>query len=156
MNYIGYCNSGIETVMVQASEKEILEVTFCQNKQWVERRNHLVDEAIRQLDEYFEGRRFTFDLPLRMEGTEFQIACLKAMLEIPYGTTISYLDEARRIGREKAVRAVGNANRNNKIGIIIPCHRVIGSSGKLVGYAGRLDLKAWLLEHEKRNRIVMF
>jgi len=148
--YVGYCTTGIELVRVKATDTEIIEATFLKTNDETSRENQITIEAVKQLDEYFAGNRKDFDLPLRFSGTPFQADCLKAMLKIPYGKTISYKEEAIMIGREKAVRAVGNANRNNKIGIIIPCHRVIGSDGRLVGYAGRIDLKAWLLEHEKK------
>ncbi|HSR15339.1 MAG TPA: methylated-DNA--[protein]-cysteine S-methyltransferase [Gemmatimonadales bacterium] len=106
------------------------------------------EEARRQLGEYFAGTRRTFELPILAEGTEFQQRVWSALLEIPYGTTISYLDLARRVGDEKAVRAVGLANGLNPISIIIPCHRVIGSDGSLTGYGGGIERKRWLLQHE--------
>lgn len=105
-------------------------------------------EARRQLMEYFAGRRRTFDLPLRPDGTAFQLAVLDELKKIPYGTTASYRDIAERIGRPKAVRAVGAANGRNPIPIIIPCHRVIGSSGDLTGFGGGLATKEALLRLE--------
>lgn len=108
-------------------------------------------EARRQLGEYFDGKRKDFDLPLRPDGTEFQLAVLDALCEIPYGTTVSYRDIAERIGRPKAVRAVGAANGRNPIPIIIPCHRVIGSSGDLTGFGGGLPTKEALLRLELEN-----
>jgi methylated-DNA-[protein]-cysteine S-methyltransferase len=104
--------------------------------------------AVAQLDAYFEGELRDFDLPLRMAGTTFQRQSWDALLTIPYGTTISYAEQARRIGREGAFRAVGAANGRNPVAIIVPCHRVIGTGGKLIGYGGGLPLKQWLLEHE--------
>lgn len=105
--------------------------------------------ARRQLDEYFSGQRVAFDLPLRLPGTAFQRQVLVALREIPYGQTASYGDIARRIGRPRAVRAVGAANRRNPLPIVIPCHRVIGADGSLTGYAGGLPLKAALLSRER-------
>jgi methylated-DNA-[protein]-cysteine S-methyltransferase len=106
--------------------------------------------CLTQLDEYFKGERQTFSLNLDPEGTEFQKAVWRQVTTIPYGQTASYLDMARLIGDEKAVRAVGAANGQNRIVIIIPCHRVVGSNGKLIGYGGGLWRKAWLLNHERR------
>lgn len=108
----------------------------------------LLKEAARQLDEYFAKKRQTFDLPLNPVGTAFQQKVWAALQEIPYGHTASYKDIAVRIGNPKACRAVGMANNKNPIAIVIPCHRVIGSGGKLVGYAGGLHVKQKLLEVE--------
>ncbi len=101
-----------------------------------------------QLAEYFTGKRKVFDLPLQPEGTEFQQKVWKQLQLIPFGETISYLSLAMRLGDPKATRAVGLANGKNLISIIIPCHRVIGANGKLIGYAGGLWRKKWLLNHE--------
>lgn len=109
----------------------------------------LLREAIKQLNEYFSGSRNFFDLPLELEGTEFQKKVWNALKEIPFGETRSYGEIAKKIGNEKAARAVGMANNKNPIMIVIPCHRVIGSNGKLVGYAGGLDIKEKLLNLEK-------
>ena len=108
----------------------------------------LLKSAYKQLMEYFSGSRKIFDLPLAFEGTSFQQKVWKALLTIPYGQVRSYKDIARQTGNEKACRAVGMANNRNPIGIIIPCHRVIGSDGKLVGYGGGLDIKRYLLQLE--------
>jgi O-6-methylguanine DNA methyltransferase len=105
-------------------------------------------EVRRQLDEYLAGRRRAFDLPLDTRGTEFQRLCWQALQTIPYGETRSYRDMARLVGRPAAVRAVGRANHDNPIGVVIPCHRVIGADGSLTGYAGGLDMKRLLLELE--------
>ncbi|MBL7782785.1 MAG: methylated-DNA--[protein]-cysteine S-methyltransferase [Saprospiraceae bacterium] len=107
-----------------------------------------IKEATRQLNEYFEGKRLTFDLPLQPKGTDFQQHIWNLLLDIPYGVTTSYLEISKRYGDTKAIRAVGAANGSNPITIIIPCHRVIGSNGKLVGYGGDLWRKEWLLKHE--------
>ena len=104
-----------------------------------------------QLAEYFAGERKDFDLPLQLSGTEFQVQVLEELQRIPYGETTSYGDIATRIGRPKAVRAVGAANGRNPLPIVIPCHRVIGSSGDLTGFGGGLDLKEALLRLEAEN-----
>jgi methylated-DNA-[protein]-cysteine S-methyltransferase len=106
--------------------------------------------AAHQLGEYFAGTRSQFDLPLHPSGTAFQLEVWGALLTIPYGETVSYKDIAQRIGRPRAVRAVGAANGANPLAIIVPCHRVIGSHGDLVGYGGGLPIKRWLLAHERQ------
>lgn len=108
----------------------------------------VLKETIAQLDEYFSHKRETFDIPLLMAGTEFQQTVWGELLNIPYGTTISYATLARRIGNPKAVRAVARANGANPISILVPCHRVIGSDNTLTGYGGGLDKKEFLLRHE--------
>ena len=109
----------------------------------------LQHEACRQLDEYFLGARQQFNLPLAPLGTTFQQQVWQALLSIPHGEHRSYKDIALAINNPKAMRAVGLANSRNPIALLIPCHRVIGASGKLVGYAGGLTRKAWLLDHEQ-------
>jgi AraC family transcriptional regulator of adaptative response/methylated-DNA-[protein]-cysteine methyltransferase len=108
-------------------------------------------ESLRnQLDEYFNGKLKEFTIPLVTPGTDFQQAVWKELLEIPYGTTRSYQEQANALRRSDSVRAVANANGMNRISIIIPCHRVIGSDGRLTGYGGGLKRKRWLLDHEKK------
>lgn len=111
-------------------------------------RNELLKNCIKQLDEYFAGKRKIFDLPLKQEGTNFQQQVWEQLTHIPYGKTISYLELSKRINNVKAIRAVGTTNGSNKIAIVVPCHRVIGSNGDLTGYGGGLWRKKWLLEHE--------
>jgi len=106
-------------------------------------------KTAQQLSEYFEGNRTDFDLPLSMDGTAFQKLVWRELQKIPYGETTSYKDLAIRIGNPKACRAVGLANGRNPISLVVPCHRVIGANGKLVGYGGGLDRKAQLLELER-------
>jgi methylated-DNA-[protein]-cysteine S-methyltransferase len=106
--------------------------------------------AERQLAEYFEGKRREFDLPLSADGTSFQREVWRALRAIPFGVTISYGELARRVGNPAASRAVGLANGRNPISIIVPCHRVIGATGKLTGYGGGVPRKEWLLGHERR------
>lgn len=107
-------------------------------------------ETRRQLDEYFAGSRQTFDLPLAPQGTEFQHSAWRVLRGIPFGATISYGEQARRLGDPNKARAVGAANGRNPIPIIVPCHRVIGATGHLTGFAAGVDTKAWLLDHEQR------
>ena len=111
--------------------------------------------ARQQLEEYFAGERKDFDLPLHLSGTDFQLYVLQELRRIPYGETRSYGDIAKRIGRPKAMRAVGAANGRNPIPIIVPCHRVIGSSGDLTGFGGGLDTKEALLRLEAENSDVL-
>ncbi len=116
-----------------------------------ERSDEAFAEARAQLAEYFAGRRDDFDLPLNATGTAFQRAVWDALRQVGYGQTMSYRQVAERLGNPKAVRAVGSANSRNPISIIVPCHRVVGSDGKLVGYAGGFHAKRWLLDHELRT-----
>ena len=118
-------------------------------KDFVIKETELLKKASKQLTEYFEGKRREFELPLEPIGTDFQLKVWKALQEIPYGETRSYKQIAERVGNDKASRAVGLANNRNPISIFIPCHRVIGSNGKLVGYGGGLDIKEKLLNLEK-------
>lgn len=113
--------------------------------------DEVLDVAAQQLEEYFSGSRREFDIPMDMGGTDFQKKCWQALMEIPYGETRSYSDIAMQVGSPKGVRAVGMANHVNPIPIIVPCHRVVGKNGSLTGYAGGLDMKTWLIEHEKRH-----
>ena len=110
----------------------------------------IMDECKSQLDQYFAGERFQFNLPIQQEGTPFQQKVWSALLSIPYGRTISYLELSKRIGNSKATRAVGTTNGSNNISIIVPCHRVIGSNGELTGYGGDIWRKKWLLDHESK------
>lgn len=107
-----------------------------------------VRQALEQLTDYFAGTRRTFDFPLSPVGTAFQQTVWRALLTVPFGTTLSYLTLSRQLGDEKAIRAVAAANGRNPLWIVVPCHRIIGSNGSLTGYAGGLWRKQWLLEHE--------
>ena len=118
---------------------------------WV-RDDTAFDDVVEQLEEYFAGTRTEFDVTLRLVGTEFQRRVWSALLEIPYGETTSYGELARRIGQPSASRAVGFANGRNPVGIIVPCHRVIGADGSLTGYGGGIDRKRALLELERSRR----
>ncbi|MDA6068096.1 methylated-DNA--[protein]-cysteine S-methyltransferase [Flavobacterium sp. AC] len=108
----------------------------------------VLKKAVLQLEEYFNKKRTDFDFKLNPSGTEFQQKVWKLLLEIPYGKTISYMDQTKKLGDIKAIRAVASANGKNPLWIVVPCHRVIGTNGSLTGYAGGLSRKKWLLEHE--------
>ena len=107
-----------------------------------------LQNAVTELNDYFQGKRTHFDFKLNPKGTEFQQKVWQALLEIPYGKTCSYMDLSKKLGDVKAIRAVASANGKNSLWIVVPCHRVIGTDGSLTGYAGGLWRKKWLLEHE--------
>ena len=109
-------------------------------------------QAAAELGEYFAGDRQTFDVPLAPRGTEFQLAAWLALRTIPYGETVSYGEQARRLGDARKARAVGAANGRNPLPIIVPCHRVVGANGHLTGFGGGIECKAWLLDHERDVR----
>jgi methylated-DNA-[protein]-cysteine S-methyltransferase len=110
----------------------------------------LLDTTALQLTDYFAGKRETFDLPLDLHGTPFQVKAWRSLADIAFGSTASYAEQANRLGAPKAVRAVGSANGRNPISIVLPCHRVVASNGSLAGFAGGLDAKRWLLDFESR------
>ncbi len=122
--------------------------------EFVEQSNDILTEAKVQIDEYLDGDRISFEIPVLMVGTEFQKDVWKTLRQIPYGKTSTYLDIAKSINNEKAVRAVASANGANSISLIIPCHRVIGSDGELVGYGGGLSVKKRLLKLEQNNNVL--
>ncbi|MFN7160164.1 MAG: methylated-DNA--[protein]-cysteine S-methyltransferase [Candidatus Gracilibacteria bacterium] len=147
-----YYNSPVGILELQEDQGHLIGLYF-RDAQGIENNNSdLFIEVKKQLDEYFVGKRSTFTLPLKITGTPFQEGVWNALLDIPYGETRSYLQQAQYIQNPKAVRAVGTTNGKNKISIIIPCHRVIGKDGSLTGYGGELWRKKWLLEHEKKYR----
>mgnify|MGYP001135106248 CR=1 FL=1 len=111
-----------------------------------------LQECVRQLDEYFLGKRTEFNLKLNPKGTEFQQKVWNALLKVPFGKTRTYLEQSKVLGDAKAIRAVASANGKNPIWIVIPCHRIIGSDGSLTGYAGGIWRKKWLLEHESPSK----
>lgn len=118
--------------------------------EWVPGETAALAEATRQIAEYFDGSRTTFDLPLDLVGTPFQRQVWMALATIPFGETISYAEQARRIGNPRATRAVGAADGRNPVPVVLPCHRVIGADGRLTGFGGGLDVKQQLLQHEAR------
>ncbi|WP_312088699.1 methylated-DNA--[protein]-cysteine S-methyltransferase [Megamonas funiformis] len=133
------------------TETHLINIQFTQPQKALLQTTELLSMATIQLDEYFQGKRTIFSLPFKLTGTPFQLAVWKELQNIPYGKTTSYKEIAQKINKPKACRAVGMANNKNPLPIIIPCHRVIGSNGKLIGYAGGLNLKNYLLELEKSH-----
>ncbi|MEO2074187.1 MAG: methylated-DNA--[protein]-cysteine S-methyltransferase [Bacillus sp. (in: firmicutes)] len=147
--------SPIGVLEMIGTEEAVVSILFTETDQPVnvkqpETPQVLVD-AYGQLDEYFKGERQTFTFPFTVDGTLFQKKVWESLGEIPFGKTASYKDIAVSIGNDQAIRAVGSANGKNKLSIVIPCHRIIGSNGKLTGYAGGLWRKEWLLQHEKES-----
>ncbi len=148
-------SSPVGPLFLAASEKGLVRLEFESREQalnpdavkLIESRQALA-RYLQQLEEYFAGQRREFSIPLDLRGTEFQLKCWRALLEIPYGETRSYGDLARAIGHPQAFRAVGMSNNRNPIAIIIPCHRVIAADGSLCGYGGGLEIKRKLLERE--------
>jgi len=148
------------TIFIAADKTYLKAITFDRNEEkirtslsgFTHKSNTIIEQTQVQLQEYFAGKRTEFDLPLSFSGTEFQQQTWRALLTIPYGETRSYSEQAHLIGNPKAVRAVGRTNGLNPIGIVVPCHRVIGKSGKLTGYAGGLDKKRFLLDLERKNK----
>jgi len=143
-----YYKSPIGKIRIRANESYITEVLFTDDFYKMDLIPHHVQNCINQLDEYFIGKRQKFTIEINPSGTEFQGRVWNELTRIPYGKTISYIELAKKLGDDKAIRAVGTANGQNPIAIIIPCHRVIGKNGSLTGYAGGLLKKQWLLEHE--------
>jgi methylated-DNA-[protein]-cysteine S-methyltransferase len=142
-------DSPIGPLGLVASESGLRSVTFDGGRVRLEGRSPVLDEAARQLEAYFAGELMAFDLPLELHGTEFQRQCWLALATIPYGQTVSYGEQARRLGlgSDKA-RAVGAANGQNPLPLVLPCHRVIGADGSLTGFGGGLHVKRFLLELE--------
>lgn len=151
--YIGYYKNNKVNIKIEASETEITDISFIQNNYQAEEQekvNQVIKQCKEELEKYFRGELKNFKIKYHTQGTEFQEKVWKELLNVKYGTTISYKELAKRIGRPTSVRAVANAVGKNKIGIIIPCHRIIGSNGTLTGYAGGLENKKYLLEIERR------
>ncbi|MFB0971559.1 MAG: methylated-DNA--[protein]-cysteine S-methyltransferase [Tissierellia bacterium] len=148
-----YYESPIETLTLISEEDHLIGLYFGKVEiEGKEEKSKIIEEGIKQLEEYFQGKRKSFDLPLKFYGTEFQQKCWNALTTIPYGETRSYKDMSEIVNCPKGYRAVGLANNKNPISIIAPCHRVIGSDGKLVGFGGGLDKKEFLLDLEKKNK----
>ena len=155
MLYTKHYSSPVGILEISASETSLTHVLFREAQKKPSRKldetsetSSVIEECMKQFDAYFAGKLKDFDLPMLPEGTDFQRNVWEYLKTIPYGKTISYLEFSRRIGNEKAIRAVGTANGRNPITIILPCHRVIGTDGSLVGYGGDLWRKEWLLRHE--------
>ena len=152
MEKIFFYETPVGKLCIGEENDAITRVTWSKIPQeYILEETELILESKMQLEEYFAGKRKTFDLPLVPKGTEFQQKVWKALQEIPYGETRTYGEIAAAIGNPKAARAVGMANNKNPIGILIPCHRVVGANGKLVGYAGGMEKKEFLLELERNN-----
>ena len=150
MNYIVF-NSPIGEIKVVEDQEKIIEIKFVKDEKVINPETEILKLAKKELEEYFCGKRKNFTFPFKVDGSEFALKVYKALTEIPYGETCSDKDIARKIGNENSQRAVGGANNRNKLPIIIPCHRVIGSDGKLVGYAEGWEIKQKLLELERKN-----
>lgn len=143
-----YMESPIGTIEIQSNESGICEVTFVEEKRFPIEETAILLACVTALEDYFSGKSKSFNIKLAAKGTDFQHNVWEKLQEIPFGTTQSYMDIARKLGDGKKVRAVGMANGKNPIAIIVPCHRVIGGNGNLIGYAGGLWRKEWLLKHE--------
>ncbi|WPX09203.1 methylated-DNA--[protein]-cysteine S-methyltransferase [Anaerocellum danielii] len=145
---IGYLLSPIGLIKIVGQDDSIVSVEFVSHQDEEEIICPVVKEAILQLEEYFEGKRTTFELKLRLEGTEFQKRVWNELNNIPFGSVISYKELAKKVGTPQGARAVGNAAKKNPAVIIVPCHRVVKSDLSLGGFSGGLEKKIWLLSHE--------
>lgn len=155
MNYYTTVDSQIGTITLIADDEALVEVRFPKEGWRVDEAvpdadHPVLRQAAQELTEYFAGTRTDFDVPLDPRGTAFQLAAWAALRTIPYGETVSYGEQAKRLGDVGKARAVGAANGRNPLPIIVPCHRVIGSNGHLTGFGGGIESKAWLLDHEKQ------
>jgi len=146
--YTDYIKSPLGLMEFKASEKGITQLIFCGSQMLDVKANRITDCCKQQLKEYFEGQREVFNVQLDPQGTEFQKLVWQSLSKIPFGQTKTYLDIAKMVERPKGAQAVGGANGRNPISIIVPCHRVVGTNGSLTGYAGGIERKLWLLEHE--------
>ena len=145
-------DNGLRAILWGAEDAE--RIASIDDDELVEGTTPVLDEAISQLEEYFAGTRREFDLPLDPGGTEFQQSAWMVLRTIPYGTTISYGQQAEQLGDPNKARAVGAANGKNPLSIVVPCHRVVGSNGHLTGFAAGIDVKSWLLDHERQPRLL--
>jgi methylated-DNA-[protein]-cysteine S-methyltransferase len=146
-------HSPIGVIEIISSEKSILSIMFVDRDSPVEHQSEMPEilrDCYEQLQQYFKGERRVFTFPYEVRGTSFQQTVWNALVQIQYAETASYRDIANSLKKEKAVRAVGNANGKNTLSIVIPCHRIIGTNGSLTGYAGGLWRKEWLLNHERK------
>ncbi len=143
--------SPIGTLEINGSENGIRSIIYIETTETSDSIPDCLTDCVMQLEEYFNGNRTSFSLKLDPSGSEFQLRVWQQLVTIPFGDTISYLQLAVKTGDAKAVRAVGHANGQNRLNIIIPCHRVIGANGKLTGYGGGLWRKEWLLKHEIKD-----
>ncbi len=149
--YTSYFKAPVGLLEIQSSDKYIKSVSFVEEETVSYNGTHkLLQICQKQLDEYFSGKRKSFNLPINQDGTVFQMKIWDLLYRIPYGNTISYYELSRQYGDTGAVRAVAGANGKNNLAIIVPCHRVIGSNQALMGYMGGISRKKWLLDHEAR------
>jgi methylated-DNA-[protein]-cysteine S-methyltransferase len=148
--FTAYHDSPVGILKIQCSEQHVVLIHFVETAGLENDQTELLQKTIKQLDEYFSGKRKDFDLSLGQRGSAFQENVWNHLIKISFGKTISYLQLSKQIGDVKAIRAIASANGKNNLAIVVPCHRVIGSDAKLVGYAGGLWRKKWLLEHEAR------
>lgn len=153
MLFYKYIPSPIGELELCANEAGLISVLFTNTikralTKQPESAHSLLTETEKQLNAYFKKELKQFDLPLSLEGTDFQKRVWKQLMQTPFGKTINYLELAKQLGDEKCIRAAASANGKNPVSIIVPCHRIIGSDGSLVGYSGNLERKQWLLEHE--------
>ena len=151
-HYIQYYQSPVGWLEITADDSSLISISFKREEgESTEDSSSVLQETTKQLNEYFEGTRTSFQLKVAPAGTDFQQKIWQLVTKVPFGETASYLDIALQSGSEKNTRAVGLANGKNPIPIIVPCHRIIGTNGKLTGYAGGLDKKRWLLLHEQKH-----
>ncbi len=143
-----YFSSPVGELLISSRGDKITGIHFLKDKRQESAPAPVIDQCIRELGEYFSRGRKFFDVELELDGSQFQNKVWNELLTIPYGQTISYMELAIRIGDINSIRAVGLANGQNPIAIIVPCHRIIGKDGDLVGYSGGMDKKLWLLQHE--------
>lgn len=149
MNYTVF-DSPVGKIKIIEEDNIVIEIRFVKDEKNISPNTEILKLAKKELEEYFTGKRKVFTFPIKLEGRDFSLKVYKALMEIPYGETRSYKDIAIKIGNENSQRAVGGANNKNKLPIVIPCHRVIGRNGKLVGYAEGLEIKQKLLELERK------
>jgi methylated-DNA-[protein]-cysteine S-methyltransferase len=149
---ITFIETPLGITKIVGDENGICEISIINEEDYSTKVPKILKECVSQLQDYFEGNRINFDFKINPQGTAFQKKVWQELLEIPFGKTISYLDLSKKMGDVKAIRAVAAANGKNKLWIVIPCHRVIGTDGSLTGYAGGLWRKKWLLEHENPAR----
>lgn len=158
MEGLAFYDSPVGILEIRSEDDAITRVSFFEGEKEEEKSTPATEQCVEELEGYFQSRRKFFTLKLKPEGTPFQLQVWEELTKIPFGKTISYEAQAIALGNIKFIRAVGIANGQNPIAIIIPCHRVIGKDGTLVGYGGGVDRKRWLLEHEGaiRHQLALF
>ena len=145
-----YIQSPVGVTLIEGDENGVQKILVYDDKEMPLSKTipKALQPAVKQLKEYFDGKRIEFDFPINPQGSDFQKRVWDSLLEIPFGKTMTYMEQAKKMGDVKAIRAVASANGKNPLWIVVPCHRVIGTNGSLTGYAGGLWRKKWLLEHE--------